>query len=149
MSGILSVPSVQPLHLLFIRFLQMKHENGLHLFWKHAHGMHTGSCFLSPWPWFPSVWLCKEERTKLLDASRDGSGINTTQIRRWFCCNVHIIYIFTFPFQIQPFLATTLRLTLVKQVACCSWKETQNKNKTMPSRCSPPLEDFLVHHSRF
>lgn len=126
-SGILSVPSVQPLHLLFIRFLQMKHENGLHLFWKHAHGMHTGSCFLSPWPWFPSVWLCKVERTKLLDGSRDGSGINTTQIRQWFCCNVHIIYIFTFPFQIQPFLATTLRLT--GETGCLLLLERDTKQK--------------------
>lgn len=39
---------------------------------------------------------------------RQKCRMNTTQIRWCFCCNVHIIYIFTFPFQIQPFLAATL-----------------------------------------
>lgn len=93
-------------------FFQMKEKHGLHLFWKHAQGTQTRSCFRSPRHGFllPARARTKDKATQTLpDGSRDHTTqINTTQIRWGFCCNVHIISILTLPSQIQPFLATML-----------------------------------------
>lgn len=138
-------------------FFQMKEKHGLHLFWKHAQGTQTRSCFRSPRHGFllPARARTKDKGQSNSNVTRWKQGShnpdkhhpNTVGFLLQRAHNFHSHTSFSDP-AIFSNNADTLTPTLVKQVVSSSWKTTLNTNKTKHSRCSPPLEDFPIHHSR-